>query len=513
MKARELENLGVPRGSAMQAALRALGAGAAAGLNQQALRAAITRVVGDPAGSKGDRVFGELAAALAKSRLGAPTYPGQGRLGAPTYPGQGRPGAPTYAPRSEPAPWRQWGADLEAESVNQMARACELPVAVAGALMPDAHVGYGLPIGGVLATRSAVIPYAVGVDIACRMKLSILDLPASWLEKPQERERLTRALERETRFGIGCSFQKAQDHAAMDLDWTVSPVTTRLKDKARSQLGTSGSGNHFVEFGTLTVSAAEEAGGPAAERAGATLGLAPGVYLALLSHSGSRGTGATVCDFYSRIAMDQHPDLPKELRHLAWLDLNASSGQEYWAAMELMGEYASANHAVIHRNILKNLGARAIAGVENHHNFAWKETHVVGGAGDGSGGSAEEVIVHRKGATPAGEGVLGVIPGSMATPGFVVRGRGSAPSLRSASHGAGRLMSRTAARQRFAWGNVKRELADRGVTLLSAGIDEVPGVYKDIHTVMAQQQDLVEVLARFDPKLVKMAPEGERPED
>ena len=122
-------------------------------------------------------------------------------------------------------------------------------------------------------------------------------------------------------------------------------------------------------------------------------------------------------------------------------------------------------------------------------------------------------VVHRKGATPAGVGVLGIIPGSMATPGFLVRGLGNPASLNSASHGAGRAMSRTKALETFEWEKVNRVLKDRGVHLLSAGLDEVPGVYKDIHSVMAAQADLVEVLGQFDPKLVKMAPSGERPED
>src|SRR5205823_6623252 len=189
--------------------------------------------------------------------------------------------------------------------------------------------------------------------------------------------------------------------------------------------------------------------------------LPPGQYLALLSHSGSRGTGAAIADHYSKLAMSLHPELPPELRRLAWLDLDSDAGREYWAAMNLMGQYAHANHDIIHRKIAKALKADVIAGVENHHNFAWKEMH------DG-----EELIVHRKGATPAGEGVLGVIPGSMATPGFVVRGRGSAPSLNSASHGAGRLMSRTAAREKFRWNQFKSILEDAGVKVLSAGIDE-----------------------------------------
>jgi RNA-splicing ligase RtcB len=124
-----------------------------------------------------------------------------------------------------------------------------------------------------------------------------------------------------------------------------------------------------------------------------------------------------------------------------------------------------------------------------------------------------DVIVHRKGATPAGAGVPGVIPGSMASPGYVVRGKGSPESLHSASHGAGRVMSRTKAMQSFTWSATRKLLAERGVELLSAGLDEVPGVYKDIHVVMAAQTDLVEVLGQFDPKLVKMCPAGERAED
>jgi tRNA-splicing ligase RtcB len=174
--------------------------------------------------------------------------------------------------------------------------------------------------------------------------------------------------------------------------------------------------------------------------------------------------------------------------------------------MNLMGQYAAANHALIHKHIAKKVGAHVVIDVENHHNFAWKETHVVNG-------QEREVVVHRKGATPAGAGVLGVIPGSMATPGFLVRGKGNVESLLSASHGAGRVMSRTKALQSFTWSAVKKQLAAAGVELLSAGLDEVPGVYKDIHDVMAAQQDLVEVLGQFRPRIVKMCPSGEKPED
>ena len=399
-------------------------------------------------------------------------------------------------PRPTPVKYRQWGEGLEHEAVMQMERACLLPVAMAGALMPDAHVGYGLPIGGVLATENAVIPYAVGVDIACRMKMTVLDLPLRELERNQNR--LRRALEAETRFGVGAIFRQRREHDVMDADWSVSPVTRQHKDRAWSQLGTSGSGNHFVEFGVFT------AHGPIASANQQEL--PAGQYVALLSHSGSRGTGASVCEHYSKLAFAQFQDLPRELKRLAWLSLDSQEGQEYWAAMELMGRYAAANHACIHKHVAKNLGAQVLFDLENHHNFAWKERHVIDGG-------EREVIVHRKGATPAGEGVLGIIPGSMASPGFVVSGKGNAESLHSASHGAGRVMSRKAASERFNWKDVNRYLREQGVTLISAGLDEVPMVYKNIREVMAAQNDLVTVLGQFDPKLVKMAPSGERPED
>jgi len=331
----------------------------------------------------------------------------------------------------------------------------------------------------------------------------VLDIPVRDLE--QKQDRLTRAIEAETRFGVGASFKDRRDHEVMDADWSISPVTKQNKDRAWSQLGTSGSGNHFVEFGLFSAHG-EIATGASQPQSATRASLPPGTYVALLSHSGSRGTGAAVCDHYSKIAFSQFPDLPSALKRLAWLSLDSAEGQEYWNAMELMGQYAAANHACIHQHIAENLGAQVLLDLENHHNFAWKERHIIGGV-------EREVIVHRKGATPAGQGVLGIIPGSMASPGFVVSGKGNAESLNSASHGAGRAMSRKAANEKFNWKDVNRFLRDRGVTLISAGLDEVPMAYKNIREVMAAQSDLVTVLGQFDPKLVKMAPSGERPED
>ena len=383
--------------------------------------------------------------------------------------------------------YRTWGSEIDEQSHGQMKQACQVPPARAAALMPDAHVGYGLPIGGVLALENAVIPYAVGVDIACRMKLSVLDVPTSAVD--DRFHQLCDSIERGTVFGVGMAHQRRKSHSVMDADWSVSKVVRENKDKAWKQLGSSGSGNHFVEFGILTLTEPD-------------LGLASGEYLALLSHSGSRGTGASVCNVYSSIAQSRLPPRYKNFGRLAWLDLDSEAGQEYWQSMNLMGEYASANHAVIHDEVTSILGAKVVAGVENHHNFAWIEEH-----------GGRELVVHRKGATPAGEGVLGVIPGSMASPAFVVRGKGQSESLASASHGAGRRMSRKKAKDTFNFKAVKQQLAKNRVHVISAGADEVPGVYKDIESVMSEQQDLVDVVARFDPRIVKMCGDGSRAED
>jgi tRNA-splicing ligase RtcB len=464
MKTRELRNLGIPKGEPIKLALEAAEILGKTTPRKQ-LREAVKAVARDPRSYTDNPVWGKLANSLLKSVLARAAF----------------------VPRPEPAPYRKWGRDMDPESIRQMENACNLPVSIAGALMPDAHVGYGLPIGGVLATENTIIPYAVGMDIACRMKMTVLDLPVTAIRGQEGR--LRNAIEKSTSFGVGGGFKKRKDHSVMEDDWSFSKITRQCRDKAWHQLGSSGSGNHFVEFGILTL--AED-----------DLGLESGAYCALLSHSGSRGTGGQVATHYSKLAMRVHPELPRELMHLAWLDLDRDAGQEYWHSMQLMGKYAAANHYLIHRDIAKFLGARVLLDIENHHNFAWKETHF-----------GREVIIHRKGATPAAKGVIGIIPGSMATPGYVIRGKGIPESMNSAAHGAGRRMSRKMTKSSFTWNDGRKFLAERDVVLISAGLDEVPMAYKDINAVMAAQADLVDIVARFDPKLVKMAPEGERPED
>ena len=374
-----------------------------------------------------------------------------------------------------------FGAEyIEESALHQMHSAAKLPISIAGALMPDAHSGYGLPIGGVLATENAVIPYGVGVDIGCRMCLSIFDIHPK--ELGNRENYFTRELNEATLFGTGREFSKVSyDEVVDSAVFDEIPFVKSLQNKAAKQLGSSGSGNHFVEFGVVEIPHKDE-----------VLGLEAGVYLGLLSHSGSRGLGANIANHFTKLAREKRR-LPKEAANLAWFSLDEQEGIEYWMAMNLAGDYASACHHVIHDKIAKQLGRQPLTRVENHHNFAWKELY-----------EGKEVIVHRKGATPAGKDVLGIIPGSMTAPGFIVKGLGEAASINSASHGAGRKMSRTAAIKSITQTALKDELQKQGVKLIGGGLDEAPFAYKNIHDVMNAQKNLVETVGIFYPKIVKM---------
>lgn len=459
MNARQLAKLGVP-GTCVQQAIQCIQAAAKERMPKKTIHEIIEAAVKDPAKYQNTVLFGPLAKAILEEQAFV---------------------------RKDPITYRVWGTDIDDGAKAQMEQACAMPNAVAAAIMPDGHIGYGLPIGGVLALDNAVAPFCVGVDIACRMKMSIFDIRPDLLDK--KFNLFKEALEGGTRFGVGCEYRPHKDHAVMDDDWAVTKITERSKDRAYAQLGTSGSGNHFVEFGSLRV----------LDCPGLEIGKE---YVALMSHSGSRGTGSAVCDVYSNIAQARLPQRYNDLGRLAWLDLDTEAGQEYWLAMELMGRYAAANHDIIHREVSRLLGESVMMEIENHHNFAFKERHF-----------GKELIVHRKGATPAGKGVMGIIPGSMGTPGYVVRGLGNPDSLCSASHGAGRAMSRQKAKEMYSWQAVRGDLAKKGITVLAGGADEVPMAYKDIESVMNDQADLVERVAKFFPKIVLMCGDGSKAED
>lgn len=370
--------------------------------------------------------------------------------------------------------------NIEHEALDQMETAMRLPITVKGALMPDAHSGYGLPIGGVLATKNAIIPYGVGMDIGCRMCLSVFPVSSQVID--DKRGFLKEILIENTRFGQKEVFKEKKEHEVLDRkEFKAIRFLKPLKDKAYEQIGTSGSGNHFVEFGIITLPEANDFNLPA------------GTYLGLLSHSGSRNFGATIAQHYTQLAK-RTCKLAKGAINLAWLDLGQEEGEEYWQAMTLAGDYARANHEIIHKKIAKALGEKPLIIVENHHNFAWKENF-----------GNNEVIVHRKGATPATKGVLGIIPGSMTLPGFIVKGKGNNLSLNSASHGAGRQLSRSKAKELFTTKSLHDALKKAGVELIGGGLDEAPMAYKNIFKVMEYQKDLVEVIGSFHPKIVRMS--------
>ena len=476
LSGKQLRALGYPEGPVISVAMHEMCTNFRHYTESEALHI-LKEILNEPAAYVTDEVLGKIAKKLLQQV-------------SPQVGGGDLEGASEISLNNNGVHFNIFGADyIEQGTLHQMYAASKLPVAVAGALMPDAHHGYGLPIGGVLATENAVIPYGVGVDIGCRMCLSIFDLDVKDLT--QREAFFVRELGEATLFGSGAQFERSPDHEVMDNKlFFEMPLLKGLHTRAWKQLGSSGSGNHFAEFGLIEI-----------DEKDAVLNVPAGKYVGFVTHSGSRALGANIANHYTRLAISKRR-LPQEAKHLAWLMMNEAEGMEYWLAMNLAGDYASACHHVIHEKIAKQLGRKPMKMVENHHNFAWKEIlHVEDSDGVGK---AKEVIVHRKGATPAGKDVLGIIPGSMTAPGFIVKGKGEEASINSASHGAGRKMSRTQAMANITHNALKEELAKHNVKLLGGGLDEAPFAYKDIEVVMQSQKALVDVVGKFTPKIVKM---------
>lgn len=384
---------------------------------------------------------------------------------------------------------RVWGAP-DPGALQQAVRCRQVGDVAAVALMADHHKGYSQPIGGVVAYRGYVSPSGAGYDIACGNKAVRTDLLAAEI-KP-EISRIMDEVARQVSFGVGRKNPKPVDHAVFDdPTWTDLPQVGALKDLARAQLGTVGSGNHYVDL-------FEEP---------ATGALWIGV------HFGSRGLGHKIASGFLNLAagrpfdgkapgesMDQDPTL---------IPLESELGQAYLAAMHLAGQYAYAGRDYVVQQVLAILGARATFTVHNHHNFAWLEEH-----------GGEQLVVVRKGATPLAPGQLGFVGGSMGDISVIIRGKDSPESraaLYSTIHGAGRVMSRTRAAGKFNWktrtrsgGLIRPEQMHEavrafGVELRGGGTDESPFVYRKLQGVLDAHAGTLEVLHVLKPVGVAMA--------
>ncbi len=390
-----------------------------------------------------------------------------------------------------------WGEHDEA-TLGQIRRCAADDRVAAAALMADGHRGYSMPIGGVVAYRNAVSPSGVGYDISCGLKAACTDLRATDL-KP-EIGRIMDSIARTVVFGVGSESGKAADHELFDDHaWREVRHLGTLKEGARAQLGTVGSGNHFVDI-------FED------EQGRIWVGV----------HFGSRGFGFKVASGFLNLAAGRAFDAHAHERGMdqpaTVLSLSSALGQDYWQAMTLAGRYAYAGRDFVVDQVLQILGAKAVEEVHNHHNFAWEEEH-----------RGERLIVVRKGATPAWPGQRGIIGGSMGDISVIVEGMDNTESrvaLWSTVHGAGRVMSRTQAAGKRRWvrkgrrrvphvispGRITRQmmmewLAREGVQLRGGGLDESPHVYRRLSDVLAAHEGTLRILHTLRPLGVAMAGE------
>lgn len=381
-----------------------------------------------------------------------------------------------------PAPFAMFGepgAHIPYSAVEQMETVMRLPVAQRGALMPDAHLGYAMPIGGVVSLDGAISPSFVGYDISCMMQLSLFDVTPR--EFMAHRRKFAAALRSQTSFGLGADFKPGQrQHAVMeDTRWQATKFIKALKATAGQQLGSSGGGNHFADL-VIVEFVRDHADYRAGDQA-----------VGLLTHSGSRGAGHKTATHYVELAAQYTKQIARKIPSgYEWLALDSDLGQEYLSAMQLMGAYARANHDLIHDHFVATAGIGQRYRVWNRHNYAWVE---------------EAGIIHRKGATPAEAGTIGLIPGSSGTASYLVRGLGNEASLHSSSHGAGRWFSRTEAKRRHDEAAFLQHMAALDIQHFGLEPDETFQAYKDIEMVIGLQEGiLVDVIAKMTPKVVIM---------
>lgn len=375
---------------------------------------------------------------------------------------------------TEKLPIKMWLDDIETDTLSQAKDLANLPIAYKHiAIMPDAHLGYGMPIGAILASKEAVVPNAVGVDIGCGMcslRTSLDALDTETLKKIMSVIRKT--------VPVGFKHHKEQQlEEWMPATGENMPVAKKEYNNARYQVGTLGGGNHFIEI---------QQGSDG--------------HVWIMIHSGSRNIGYKVAQHYHKLAVEMRDQtgstVPKDL---SFLPLDTPEAELYLDEMNYCIQFALQNRKLMMERVKKAF-EDVIGNIEfdsfinKPHNFAAWETHF-----------REEVIVHRKGATRARKGELGMIPGSQGSFSYLVKGKGNPESFESCSHGAGRVMSRSKARKTLSVRDETNHLKSLGVIhsiRSKRDLDEAPGSYKDIEQVMKNQQDLVDIYIRLNPLAV-----------
>lgn len=382
---------------------------------------------------------------------------------------------------------KHWGPIIDnfgAGSLTQFEHLAACPFTFrAPVSMPDNHVGYGMPIGGVWATKDVIVPNAVGVDIGCGMAGEFLDAQGSIKSIDPESPDALKSIIGHIRRLIPVGMKHHDDDQPLD-GWSVVPdgITEQEYIRARRQVGTLGGGNHFIEI--QRVVGGDQDG-----------------QFHVMIHSGSRNLGKRVCDFYNDIAKKLnekwHTVVPKEW-DLAFLPINSTEGQMYLREMQSCVEFASLNRERMMAKVMEifaHFGIPSVGKVtQSVHNFARLEHHF-----------GANVWVHRKGATPADEGRICLIPGSQGTSSYIGVGLGNDESYNTCSHGAGRVMGRKEATRKLNLEDEQKRLNDLGVLHSIRGtddLDEAPGAYKDIDEVMANQSDLVRIQTKLQPVAV-----------
>ncbi len=372
------------------------------------------------------------------------------------------------------------GNHIPENALDQMETALRIPPAIRGALMPDAHYGYSVPIGAVVELDNAISPAYIGYDISCMVMLSIFEMDAD--DFLSDKKSLATVLRQVTRFGIGSEFDRPHDHDVLeDSRWNITKILKTLYPKAVKQLGSSGGGNHFADLCVGTVLNEEIPWLPDMSK--------DERFVALMTHSGSRGAGHKIATHYVKLAEDEMKYKARGIpKGYGWLDMNTDVGEEYWMTMHLMGDYALANHELIHKSFARRTGLSTRAQYWNRHNYAW----------DNKG-----KIVHRKGATPAELNTPGIVPGTSGTLSYLTDGLGNAESMFSSSHGAGRPYSRTEAKRRHNKDKFDARMED--IIHYGLAADETFMAYKDIEEVLSVQDGvLLERVASLQPKVVIM---------